>query len=170
LGDLIERATGLPQAAAYRSLIDFDRIGQPATWFETLEPAPAAAPPRAGQYIGGNDIGGVDPSFDLYGGGGLVSTLQDQARFISAVFSGKVFHKAATLKLMTSIPAVVDTEGAPSAYALGIHKVVVDGVERLPLPKRTDFDRAEPIHRRHADRVQRGSAARGGPGHATSQA
>jgi hypothetical protein len=45
------------------------------------------------------------------------------------LFGGKVFHKAATLELMKSIPAVVDTEGAPTAYALGLNKVIVDGTE-----------------------------------------
>lgn len=129
LGDVIERATGKPQAAAYRSLIDYDRIGLHNTWFETLEPALAGAPPRAGQSIGGEDTTGVDPSFDLYGGGGLVSTLEDQAHFIAALFTGKVFHQAGTLDLMQAIPSVSAVDGTPTTYALGIHKNRFDGIE-----------------------------------------
>src|SRR5262249_41448275 len=41
-----------------------------------------------------------DPSFDLYGGGGLVSTVGDLRRFYDALFSDKVFRKPATLALM----------------------------------------------------------------------
>lgn len=129
LGDIIERATGKTQAAAYASLIDYAALGLRNTWFETLEPVPAGAPPRAGQSIGGQDVSGVDPSFDLYGGGGLISTLEDQAHFISALMTGKVFHKTRTLELMKAIPAVNDLDGTPTSYALGIHKVVVDDVE-----------------------------------------
>lgn len=129
LGDIIERVTGKAQAAAYRSLIDFDGLGLHNTWFETLEPAPAGAPPRAGQSIGGQDTTGVDPSFDLYGGGGLVSTLEDQAHFIRDLFDGKVFHRAATLDLMKAIPPVNGPDGVPTSYALGIHKNTFDGIE-----------------------------------------
>jgi CubicO group peptidase (beta-lactamase class C family) len=39
------------------------------------------------------DMTGADPSFDLYGGGGLVSTVNDLARFYRALLDGHVFAK-----------------------------------------------------------------------------
>jgi len=129
LGDIIERQTGLAQAAAYRSLIDFKRLGLTDTWFETLEPAPANAPPRAHQFAGGADVTQADPSFDLYGGGGLVSTLRDQAHWMSALFGGRVFHHPQTLALMLTIPPVNRAAAGGNDYALGIHRDSFSGVD-----------------------------------------
>ena len=47
---------------------------------------------------------GFDPSFDLYGGGGLVSTVDDLARFYRALLHGQVFEKPATLRTMLGKP------------------------------------------------------------------
>ena len=73
LGEILERATGLPMGPALRSLLPYDRLGLTSTWLESLEPAPAGAKPRAHQYASGVDMTDADPSYDLYGGGGLVS-------------------------------------------------------------------------------------------------
>lgn len=47
------------------------------------------------------------PSFDLWGGGGLVSTVDDLIRFMRALLEGKVFRHAATLQLALSAPRPV---------------------------------------------------------------
>jgi D-alanyl-D-alanine carboxypeptidase len=91
-------------AAAYRALLSFDRIGLDHTYLETLEPTPAQAKMRGRQYLGTTDTAGFDPSFDLYGGGGLVSTVDDLARFYRALLGGHVFKKAATLRTMLGKP------------------------------------------------------------------
>src|SRR5207249_2644707 len=49
LGEIIERQTQQSLAAAYRSLLGFDRLGLHETYLETLEPTPAKAMPRAHQ-------------------------------------------------------------------------------------------------------------------------
>src|SRR4051794_10516153 len=77
LGEVLERTTGRGLAAAYRRLLRFDRLGLDDTYLETLEPVPPGARPRAHQYLGDIDMTGADPSFDLYGGGGLVSSVDD---------------------------------------------------------------------------------------------
>jgi D-alanyl-D-alanine carboxypeptidase len=100
LGELLEQVTGRGQAVAYRSLLRFNRLGLDETYLETLESRPAAAKARAHQYYETIDSTGFDPSFVLYGGGGLVSTVDDLTRFYRALVGGRVFDKAATLRTM----------------------------------------------------------------------
>lgn len=97
LGEILERATGLPLGPALRSLLPYQKLGLTSTWLESLEPAPAGVKPRAHQYASGVDMTGADPSYDLYGGGGLVSTLGDVGRFFRGIFRGDVFRDPATL-------------------------------------------------------------------------
>jgi len=127
LGEILERTTGQPMPEAVRTLIGFDRLGLGSTWFETLEPEPEGLPAQAHQLIGGIDNAGYDPSFDLYGGGGLASTVGDLARFVTALFSGEVYHDPATLGTMLApvegVAAAADATSAdlkPGAYRMGI--------------------------------------------------
>jgi D-alanyl-D-alanine carboxypeptidase len=100
LGEILERRTGRGLAGAYRTLLGFKKLGLAANYLETLEPRPRAARPRAHQYYETIDSTGFDPSFDLYGGGGIVSTVDDLARFYRALLEGRVFKRAATLRTM----------------------------------------------------------------------
>ncbi len=104
LGEILERQTGHSLGGAYRSLLGLDRLGLLHTYLETLEPTPAQATPRAHQYLGTTDTAGFDPFFDLYGGGGLVSTVNDLTRFYRALFGGQVFKNPATLRTMLGKP------------------------------------------------------------------
>jgi D-alanyl-D-alanine carboxypeptidase len=100
LGAILERRTGLGLAGAYRSLLGFKKLGLGVTYLETLEHRPRTARPRAHQYYETLDSAGFDPSFDLYGGGGIVSTVDDLASFYRALLEGRVFKRAATLRTM----------------------------------------------------------------------
>ena len=104
LGEIIERTTGRPLASAFRRLLGFDKLGLSHTYLESLEAQPQAAHPRAHQYYQRIDATAFDPSFDLYGGGGLVSTVDDLARFYRALLHGSVFEKSATLRTMLGKP------------------------------------------------------------------
>ena len=128
LGEIIEQVSGLPQASAYRSLLGFDRLGLQHTWFETLEPAPADLPARAHQFAGSVDATHFNPSFDLFGGGGLISTVTDEAAFLRALMTGQVFNHADTLSTMLSVPAtnLEPANGPGAGYAMGIYSVVDD--------------------------------------------
>jgi D-alanyl-D-alanine carboxypeptidase len=112
LGDLLERATERPLAGAYRQLLEFDRLGLEETWLETVEPPPPGTADRAHQYYEDLDTYDADPSFDLYGGGGLVSTVGDLAAFYRALFAGDVFADPETLAVMTTVPPVSEDAGA----------------------------------------------------------
>jgi D-alanyl-D-alanine carboxypeptidase len=100
LGEMLERITGGGLASAYRGLLGFERLGLDETYLETLKPSPLGLAPRAHQYLGTFDSTGHDPSFDLYGGGGLVSTVDDLVRFYSALLRGRVLHRTETLRMM----------------------------------------------------------------------
>ena len=135
LGEIIERTSGQPLATALRELLDYAHLGLASTWLETLEPQPAGAKERVHQYIGDDDTYGMDPSFDLYGGGGLVSTVGDLARFIRGVFTGGVYKCPATGETMlTTImaerggPAAYDQEQVAGVYRMGVTVVEIDGV------------------------------------------
>ncbi len=135
LGAIIEQASGRPLAAAVRRLLRFDELDLASTWWEDLEPPPEGVPGRAHQYIDETDTFAFDPSFDLHGGGGLVATVADMARFERALFSGGVFSDPATADLMVTTvegaaarPDADDAALAPGAYRMGIWVAEIDGV------------------------------------------
>jgi D-alanyl-D-alanine carboxypeptidase len=104
LGELIERQTGQNLGAAVRALLNYERLGLANTYWERFEPAPDGLP-MAHQYLGDVDITtALDPSVDLFGGGGLVSTTRDLAVFFRALLRGEVFDHAETLETMLTIP------------------------------------------------------------------
>lgn len=117
LGEILEQATGQSLAAALRTLIDYRRVGLRSTWLESQEPAPAGIGPRLHQFLGGVDTHDFDPSFDLYGGGGLVSTTQDLATFFRALLRGRILAPA-TVAAMTA--QVYGGGFAQGAYAVGV--------------------------------------------------
>ncbi|MEM6532274.1 MAG: serine hydrolase domain-containing protein [Myxococcota bacterium] len=104
LGAIIEELTGDPLGPALRSLVDFENLGLSQTWFERSEVARSSLDP-VHQYVGSLNSVGWDPSMDLFGGGGLISTVQDLARFYSALPSSSVFPiLTATQVLPSSTP------------------------------------------------------------------
>lgn len=129
LGELLERVTGLPLAAALRAQLDYARLGLADTWLESLEPPPAMLPPRAHQWYGSDDTFAWDPSLDLYGGGGLASPLRDMARFTRAVMTGRVYRRAATLDTMRTnlIPARAGSGPRARDFGMGLYATTVDG-------------------------------------------
>jgi D-alanyl-D-alanine carboxypeptidase len=107
LGEIVERVAGRPLAQAVREQLSFKRLGLNTTWFEGQEPEPRNHMPRAHQYFAAEpdvDATDFDPSFDLYGGGGLVSTTQDLARFFRALLRGEIFAQPQTLAAGLAVP------------------------------------------------------------------
>ena len=130
LGIVIEDATGQPMAVAVRELLDYEKLGLDSTWWETLEPQPTGIPDRAHQFYGDHDTFDFHPSYDLYGGGGLVSTVGDLARFYRALFTGGVYDDPATSDLMlTTIEGVQPLPDAgPLGYRMGIWVTEFEGL------------------------------------------
>lgn len=124
LGQVIERVTGQALGPAVRDLLGFDRLGLDATWWEIMEPVPTGGTPRAHQYIGGVDTYAWDASLDSYGGGGLVTSSRDLARFWYALFHGGVFEQENTLDTMLTTPLPQDQ----TPYRLGVFVRDFDGM------------------------------------------
>lgn len=112
LGTIVERMTGLPLGPAVRRLNDWAQLGLPVTYWEVMEEAPAAAGPRAHQYLGEMDVTDFVPTFDLYGGGGIVTDVRELALFQRKLLKGEVFAHEETLAAMTG-------RGTPT-YRLGL--------------------------------------------------
>lgn len=98
LGEILERVTDSPLADAIRNLDRFAQLGLDSTYFEGLE-KPIRPSARARQIIHSVDVTNFDPSFDPYGASGIVSTTGDIAKFLKALFDGKVFDRQETVFL-----------------------------------------------------------------------
>jgi D-alanyl-D-alanine carboxypeptidase len=115
LGLIVRRVTGLPLAAAYRELLPISELGLDDTYLEGRELAPSGSNERAHQYIDEIDTTAWNPSFDNFGGGGLVSTAADLDVFMRALFEGRVFTRPKTLDAMLRVSRHAN-------YALGLFR------------------------------------------------
>jgi D-alanyl-D-alanine carboxypeptidase len=121
LGTIIERLTGRALGSAVRDLLDYDKLGLSVTYWEYMEDAPARAGPRAHQYYGEKDVTSWNASFDLYGGGGIVTDSRELALFMHKLLRGQVFANRSTLTSMKT--------GGTQPYRLGLMVVECDGFE-----------------------------------------
>lgn len=104
-----------------RILLDFKQYNLNNTWFETLEKRPS----KLGQFphqcwtSRGFDSHNFDPSWDLYGGGGIASTTKEMALFFDALFRAKLILNPDLLNEMTRDQGIVEN----SKYGLGIMSI-----------------------------------------------
>ncbi len=129
LGQVVETLSGKALHAAVREQVDYRANGLSQTWWDHFEQPPAGSLPRARQYLSGWDISGLNATRDLYGGGGLVASTRDMARFFAALFSpanegGQIFRSPALLNEMVSAKRLP----AHSAYRLGVRVGDIRGV------------------------------------------
>jgi D-alanyl-D-alanine carboxypeptidase len=133
VGEVLERTTGTSMGAAIRELVGYERLGLRHTWQESIEPEPADLPPLSHQYEGRYDVAEMDASVDLYGGGGLMSTCRDLARFFRGLLDGRVFRDPATLATMTEtlvdVPLAegVGDEEDPASAAMFLFRASIEG-------------------------------------------
>ncbi|MFK7969997.1 MAG: serine hydrolase domain-containing protein [Bacteroidia bacterium] len=120
LGEIIEKKTGKPFYTSMRELLDYQGNGFGKAWFYTLEDDPVGIKPMAHQYSAHSTIDSydLDPSFDLFGGGGLAGTPRDLALFSQSLFENKLFKKPETLDLIYTKVATQDS--LFSNYYLGL--------------------------------------------------
>lgn len=127
LGEILERYTRKPFYSAVRNLLKFEENGLYHTWWNQFESAPGDLPPLAHQFAHSYQVDSknLHPSFDIYGGGGLVCTAKDLALFTKYLFEGKFFSDTATLKQLTGRSAPGLESGYP--YRLGVMYWEKDG-------------------------------------------
>ncbi len=118
LTEIIEKVTEKSFYLAMRELLLFDELKITNTWFKDLEPMPNGTKPMAHQYAAKYnwDSYEINPSWDLYGGGGLASTAKESALFYQYLFEGKIIKDE---KLLESMSTYVLPE-AESKYCLGM--------------------------------------------------
>lgn len=104
LGEIIEQFFDGDLADGLRTLIGYNQLDMQLTWLESLEEKPLDTKRPVRRYFQGLDATKFDPSIDLYGGGGIVSTVEDLNKFMNGLFNGKVFDKKSTLDLMLEKP------------------------------------------------------------------
>lgn len=127
-GEILEEVTGLGLAEALRSLLGYEVLGLTDTWLETLESAPAGAEARISHpYIEDEDTRSWHASWDLYGGGGLVTSTADMVRFFSALFDGRVFAKPETLDAWLEVPSVAKGAFFGMDGGMGFGRFELDG-------------------------------------------
>ena len=112
LGGIIERVTGRELGPAVRGLLGFNDLALTATWWEYAEAPPRGAGPRAHQHIGEHDVTDWNASFDLFGGGGLLTDTRDLGLFMRELLKGRVLRHETTLAAMTG--------DGTSSYRLGL--------------------------------------------------
>ncbi|MFL5766558.1 MAG: serine hydrolase domain-containing protein, partial [Actinomycetota bacterium] len=133
VGEILEWRTGLDLGEALRKILDHDGLGLRSTWLESIEPEPAELPQLSHQYEADVDVAGIDPSVDLYGGGGLMSTCRDLATFFRALLRGQVFREPGTLATMLTtsedVPRSPETglDDFPADAALYVFRAELDG-------------------------------------------
>lgn len=128
LGEILEKTYQKPLAVCLRELIGFSDLGLSSTWLEGEEDRPGTMLNRVHQYYGETDSYSHHPSMDAYGGGGLVSTVEDLSRFIYALFNARIYSIPNTVKTMLTAPKSVaagpvaysEWEQVPGSYGLGL--------------------------------------------------
>jgi D-alanyl-D-alanine carboxypeptidase len=133
VGEILERTTGATMGEAIRELVGYERLGIVHTWQETIEPEPPDLPPLSHQYEDGFDVADMDASVDLYGGGGLMSTCRDLARFFRGLLRGEVFRERSSLETMTTtlvgLPSAADAawEEDPASAGMFLLRRAIGG-------------------------------------------
>lgn len=126
LTEIIENITKQPYYISMRKLLYYKKLGLKSTRFAKFEKADKNILPQAHQYWDefGWDTYNLDPSWDLYGGGGMVANVEDMALFFQKLFNGKVIKNKKILALMTQdVPPNLEIN-----YCLGIRKIKYAGL------------------------------------------
>lgn len=100
LGDILSQFMRKDMATAVRELLHFQDLDLPQTWWEGLERQPNRPKVRARQFTGEHEGTHIDASMDAFGGGGLVMTTLELAKFTADLFEDRVYLHPSTLKEM----------------------------------------------------------------------
>ena len=134
LGLIIEHVTG----RSWRGEIA-RRVIAPLNLRRTYLPTPGHRSIQGDHAHGYREVNGkivdvtrIDPSVaGAAGGGALVTTLDDLARFLDAVFAGRLFQRRRTLREMLTL-APAQSDGGLTGYGLGIEqRTLPDGIQLI---------------------------------------
>lgn len=119
LTEIIETITEKEYYTAIRELLKYESVGLKNTWFKDLETTPTELPSFPHQYADQYkwDSPYINHSWDLYGGGGMASTVKDAALFYQYLFEGLIIEDNRVLREMHTY--VLPPE--ESKYCLGLY-------------------------------------------------
>lgn len=102
-------------------MLEFEKHHLNSTWFVGLESKSEGIMPFAEKYssLFKESSSSLDPSWDLYGGGGLASNTKDLAFFFQLLFEGKIIKDHSILKSIYTY--VLPKE--ESTYCLGLRNI-----------------------------------------------
>jgi D-alanyl-D-alanine carboxypeptidase len=130
VGMILERVGGASWRAQVRTRV-IDRLRLTSTHLP--EPGDHTVP---GNYAHGYldldgkavDLSDVDPSMaGAAGGNAMITTVQDLARFVEALFAGRLFKRPETLAAMTTLVDAPHPSGLPHRYGLGLESYTIGG-------------------------------------------
>lgn len=125
LGEIIEKITGKPMNDAIREELGLKKLGLKNTWIEGFRSAKKEN--RIHQYFNNIDTYSFNPSIDLYGGGGFLSTSTDLAVYFQKLFKNEVYRYKSTLDTM--LAPVQYSEKPRLDYRKGMYLITINGLD-----------------------------------------
>ena len=136
--EIIEEVTQKPFYTAMRELLKYDELNLSNTWFPTLEDKPTKTPELVHQYWTQKEFGlnkidiawdskEQDISWDLYGGGGIATSVAELAQFSYHLFTGEIIEDINVLELIKT--DVTTTDRIPKNYRLGLAEAKVKDLQ-----------------------------------------
>ncbi len=125
LGEIIEKLTGKSMNDGIREELDLKKLGLKNTWIEGLRPVKKEN--RIHQYFNGIDTYSFNPSLDMYGGGGFLSTSYDLAIYFQKLFNNQVYRQESTLDTM--LAPVNYREKPRMDYRKGMYMISINGMD-----------------------------------------
>lgn len=123
-GEIIERLRRQPLGVAVRQVLELDRLSLRSTWWMLDEPDPRPVPSFMHPYLQDVDMQGSHPSLDLFGGGGMVSTVNDLVRLVRYLALGEAFAQRQTLLRALMVPPAARDNRAPVQSHMGFSVVL----------------------------------------------
>ncbi len=123
LGEVIESITKNPLSVSVPLILSFEELGLNNTIWEDE----SLKIERIHQYVKFIDTYELNPSFDLYGGGGLLSNCIDLAKFYYDLFNGRIYKNNETINIMLTLN---NYSSIPELdYRYGVFKINIEGLE-----------------------------------------
>jgi D-alanyl-D-alanine carboxypeptidase len=108
-----------------REELDLKKLGLKNTWIEGLRSEKKEN--RIHQYFNNTDTYTFNPSLDMYGGGGFLSTSSDLAVYFQKLFNNQVYRQESTLDTM--LAPVHYREKPRLDYRKGMYMISINGMD-----------------------------------------
>jgi D-alanyl-D-alanine carboxypeptidase len=125
LGEIIETITRQSLGDAISGQLELEEMGLKSIHMENDKGEFSDS--RIHQYYENEDTYSINPTFDLFGGGGLLATTRDLGLFYQYLFDNRIFEHSHTLDTMLSPVNYPDEQSLD--YRMGIWKTEINGMQ-----------------------------------------